>query len=120
MRSTGNLPIEFEEPIITVTTNQTFPVLDADGNQLFDAEGDPRYINPADVVIIEGYEDTTDPDPTKHIKSFEDMDDIILLSRHDLSPIMGIAFGWDEDAPFETTEPITFTIQFPYILADIF
>jgi hypothetical protein len=97
--NTGKLPAEFEDPEIEIGG-----VDDGNGNIVFP-------------VMVEGY-------VADGIRDFEDLDGHVFpVGAGSLTPpeMFGLAFIWDEDIHIETgtDNPITFTVRFPYIIADI-
>jgi len=104
----GNLPVEFEAPVIEISGMQDF---DTYGNPIM-VNGNPLLVHP---VMIEGFVDAIDG-----TLDFEDVDGYTFFANQ-TSSRFGMAFIWDEDVHVETIagEPITFTIEFPFIIGDI-
>lgn len=94
----GNLPAEMEAPIMYITG-----VTEVDGDNVVE-------IHP---VMVEGF--TEDG-----VLDFEDLDGF-WLGVNVTSPEFGIAFIWDEDVHYVTPEnrPLTFTIEFPFIIGEL-
>jgi len=108
--NTGILPMEFEDPEITIS-GVDVPVLNNEGIPT----GEMTTVYP---IIIEDY-------VADGVMGFEDIDGYILEGKASIKPVsdmFGMAFIWDEDVLVETKElgtPITFNIKFPYVIADI-
>ena len=116
----GSLPVEFEAPEVEIISR--IPEIDENtGLQVMVPNPDPNppagqeyvgvYIYP---VIIEGFVDALEG-----ILDFEDVDGHTIFLAGDTSERFGMAFIWCEDTHVETDGPLTFTIEFPFVIGDI-
>lgn len=135
--NTGKLPAEFEEPIIIIDSVPLIernadgvmaPVLDNEGNPVM---VEPVYIEDYSVAAQAASDDGTTP-AIEGILGFEDLDGYVLqafsynpdgtaATGPVISEKFGMAFVWDEDVHIETEpgNPLKFTVEFPYIIAEI-
>jgi hypothetical protein len=138
--NTGTLPVEFEAPVVDIQGideplyNITY---DTGGNRIYtpalDAYGQ-QIIVTHHPIVIEGFSVAADATAgIDAILDFEDLDGYSFWTQPtEFSSRFGMSFTWDEDIHIATQRldslgnvthtympPLTFTIEFPYIIGDV-